>query len=217
MTARRLFVLLLAAIGLTGCTLKYELLKETSLPNPPTAPIKIYVREFPVESKAAVVDPRAANTQTEGQQYITNEMAAEVAPLTTISRSSRIEDLSGAILRELRKEKVRILSQLVLVRDLGEDNVREVDNPFVVVSEESGEADLEITGTGLINSRRVSKVFSQETQNIEVTVTVRDLRTDKVVEKSPLEAGVKMTFNSRELEEAMAVAVVTSLTRKLLF
>ena len=48
--------------GLAACTLKYEVLKNTSLANPPLAPIKIYIKEFPVESKANVVDPRVANS-----------------------------------------------------------------------------------------------------------------------------------------------------------
>lgn len=203
-----------------GCgTLKYEVFKETSLPNPPTAPVKVYIREFQVESKAAVVDPRAASAAEAqgGQQYITNEMAVAGQQLVLISRPSRIEDLSGAILRELRRDRVRVFSQLTRIEQLDEETVREIENPFELVPVQSEDAQLEISGKALINSQRVRKVFSQQTQSVEVEVEVRDLRTGRVVKKSPLSANVVMTFNSRELEEALAISVVTSLTRRLLF
>ena len=181
-------------------------------------PIKIYIREFPVESKANVVDPRVANSASanQGQQAVTNNLASEGSKLVQISRPSRIEDLSGAVLRELRKDKVRIFSQTDRVSILDEDSVRQVDNPFELVSE-GIEADLEISGSALITSQRVRKVFSQLTQGVQVEVEVKDIKTGKTSQKSPVEAGVIMTFNSRELEEALAIAVVTSLTQKLLF
>ena len=205
-------------VGSTACTLKYEALKDTSLPNPPSMPVKIYVKEFPVESKANVVDPRIANSvDSQGTQYITNALASQGNELLQISRPSRIEDLSGALLRELRKDKVRIFTQTDRVAVLDEDSVREVNNPFTLVSEDSDEADLEISGTALITSQRVRKVFSSQTQRVQVEVSVKDLKTGKVSTKSPVDAGIVMTFNSRELEEALAVAVVTSLTQKLLF
>ena len=205
-------------VGLTACTLKYEALKDTSLPNPPSMPVKIYVKEFPVESKANVVDPRIANSvDSQGTQYITNALASQGNKLLQISRPSRIEDLSGALLRELRKDKVRIFTQTDRVEVLDEDSVRQVNNPFTLVSEDSDEADLEISGTALITSQRVRKVFSPQTQRVQVEVSVKDLKTGKVSTKSPVDAGIVMTFNSRELEEALAVAVVTSLTQKLLF
>ena len=205
-------------VGSMACTLKYEALKDTSLPNPPSMPIKIYVKEFPVESKANVVDPRAANsTASQGTQYITNALASQGNKLVQITRPSRIEDLSGALLRELRKDKVRILTQTDRVEVLDKDSVRQVNNPFTLVSEDSDEADLEISGTALITSQRVRKVFSPQTQRVQVEVSVKDLKTGKVSTKSPVDAGIVMTFNSRELEEALAVAVVTSLTQKLLF
>ena len=205
-------------VGSTACTLKYEALKDTSVPNPPSVPVKIYVKEFPVESKANVVDPRTANSAgSQGSQYITNALASEGNRLVQITRPSRIEDLSGALLRELRKDKVRILTQTDRIEVLDEDSVRQVNNPFALVSEDSDEADLEISGTALITSQRVRKVFSPQTQRVQVEVSVRDLKTGKVSTKSPVDAGIVMTFNSRELEEALAVAVVTSLTQKLLF
>ena len=69
-TVKYLGMLLL--VGSTACTLKYEALKDTSLPNPPSMPVKIYVKEFPVESKANVVDPRTANSAgSQGTQYVT--------------------------------------------------------------------------------------------------------------------------------------------------
>ena len=215
---KKLYLVLALLGGLSACTLKYEVLKETSLPNPPPGPIKIYIREFPVESKANVVDPRVANSAaaSQGQQAVTNSLASEGSKLVQISRPSRIEDLSGAVLRELRKDKVRIFSQTDRVKTLDEDSVRQVDNPFELVSEGT-EADLEISGSALITSQRVRKVFSQLTQGVQVEVEVKDLKTGNTSKKSPINAGVIMTFNSRELEEALAIAVVTSLTQKLLF
>ncbi len=205
-------------VGSMACTLKYEALKDTSLPNPPSMPIKIYVKEFPVESKANVVDPRAANsTDSQGTQYMTNALASQGSKLLQITRPSRIEDLSGALLRELRKDKVRILTQTDRVEVLDEDSVRQVNNPFTLVSADSDEADLEISGTALITSQRVRKVFSPQTQRVQVEVSVKDLKTGKVSTKSPVDAGIVMIFNSKELEEALAIAVVTSLTQKLLF
>ena len=215
---RKIYLALALFGGLSACTLKYEVLKETSLNNPPSGLIKIYIREFPVESKANVVDPRVANSATasQGQQSITNSLASEGSKLVQISRPSRFEDLSGAVLRELRKDKVRIFSQTDLVKMLDEDSVRQVDNPFELVSEGT-EADLEISGSALITSQRVRKVFSQLTQGVQIKVEVKDLKTGNTSKKSPINAGVIMTFNSRELEEALAIAVVTSLTQKLLF
>ena len=205
-------------VGSTACTLKYEALKDTSLPNPPSMPVKIYVKEFPVESKANVVDPRTANSAgSQGTQYITNALASQGSKLVQITRPSRIEDLSGALLRELRKDKVRILTQTDRVEVLDGDSVRQVNNPFTLVSADSDEADLEISGTALITSQRVRKVFSPQTQRVQVEVSVKDLKTGKVSTKSPVDAGIIMIFNSKELEEALAVAVVTSLTQKLLF
>ena len=205
-------------VGSTACTLKYEALKDTSLSNPPSMPVKIYVKEFPVESKANVVDPRTANSAgSQGTQYMVNALASQGNKLVQITRPSRIEDLSGALLRELRKDKVRILTQTDRVEVLDGDSVRQVNNPFTLVSEDSDEADLEISGTALITSQRVRKVFSPQTQRVQVEVSVKDLKTGKVSTKSPVDAGIVMTFNSRELEEALAVAVVTSLTQKLLF
>jgi len=204
--------------GLAACTLKYEVLKNTSLANPPVAPIKIYIKEFPVESKANVVDPRVANSSSGGGvQYATNALASQGNRLVQISRPSRIEDLSGAVLRELRKEKVRIFSQTDRIRELDGDSVRQVSNPFVLVSSDADDADLEISGSALITSQRVRKVFSQQTQSVLIEVEVKDLKTGKMSKKSPLNAGVIMIFNSRELEEALAITVVTSLTQKLLF
>ena len=206
----------LLALGLTAsCTLKYEVLKDTSLPNPPEGLVKIYIKQFPVDSKASVVDPRLTSDTGGSDRRITNDMARAGNKLLSISRPSRIEDLSGAILRELRKDKVRVFSQLDQIEELDEANIRQIDNPFELVSVD--EAQLEISGKALINSQRVRKVFSVQTQSVEVEVAVKDLQTDKTSTKSPLNVGVTMAFNSRELEEALAIAVVTSMAQKLLF
>jgi len=204
------------ALGLGACTLKYDVLRGTSVPNPPTAPIKIYIKEFQVVSKASVVDPAAA---VGGASEDAGRAAGGLAEksgnkLIQISRPSRIEDLSGAIIRELRKDQVRVFSQLELVKDL--QTVRLVENPFEMVSSDA-EAHLEISGTAQINSQRIGKVFSQDTKNIEVAVTVKDLQSGSTSRKTPLGVGVRMVFNSKELEEAMAIAVVTSLAQKILF
>lgn len=206
----------LLALGLGSCTLKYDVLRGTSVPNPPTAPIKIYIKEFQVISKASVVDPAAAvGGAAEGGGHGGGGLAEKSGnKLIEISRPSRIEDLSGAIIRELRKDQVRVFAQLEMVKDL--QTVRLVDNPFVLVSSDA-DAQLEISGTAQINSQRIGKVFSQDTKNIELTVTVKDLQSGSVSRKTPLGVGVKMIFNSKELEEAMAIGVVTSLSQKILF
>lgn len=206
----------LLALGLGSCTLKYDVLRGTSVPNPPTAPIKIYIKEFQVISKASVVDPAAAvGGAAEGGGHGGGGLAEKSGnKLIEISRPSRIEDLSGAIIRELRKDKVRVFAQLEMVKDL--QTVRLVENPFVLVSSDA-DAQLEISGTAQINSQRIGKVFSQDTKNIELTVTVKDLQSGSVSRKTPLGVGVKMIFNSKELEEAMAIGVVTSLSQKILF
>lgn len=203
------------ALGLEACTLKYDVLRGTSVPNPPVAPIKIFIKEFQVVSKASVVDPMAAVGGAAEGGYSGGGLAEKAGnKLIEISRSSRIEDLSGAIIRELRKSQVRVFSQLEMVKDL--QTVRLVDNPFALVSSDA-DAQLEISGTAQINSQRIGKVFSQDTKNIEVTVAVKDLQSGNTSQKTPLRVGVKMVFNSKELEEAMAIAVVTSLSQKILF
>lgn len=204
------------ALGLEACTLKYDVLRGTSVPNPPTAPIKIYIKEFQVISKASVVDPAAAvGGAAEGGGHGGGGLAEKSGnKLIEISRPSRIEDLSGAIIRELRKNQVRVFAQLEMVKDL--QTVRLVDNPFELVSSDV-DAQLEISGTAQINSQRIGKVFSQDTKNIELAVTVKDLQSGSVSRKTPLGVGVKMIFNSKELEEAMAIGVVTSLSQKILF
>jgi hypothetical protein len=209
-------IILVAALGLGACTLKYDVLRGTSLPNPPPSPVKIYIKEFRVESKASVVDPVAAKGgSTEGGGRAVSALAEKAGnKLIEISRPSRIEDLSGAVIRELRKNQVRVFTQLELVKDL--QTVRLVENPFELVSSDA-EAQLEISGTAQINSQRIGKVFSQDTKSIEVAVVVKDLQTGGTSRKNPLGVGVRMVFNSKELEEAMAIAVVTSLSQKILF
>jgi hypothetical protein len=204
------------ALGLGACTLKYDVLRGTSVPNPPTAPIKIYIKEFQVVSKASVVDPAAAvGSADEGGGHVAGGLAEKSGnKLIEISRPSRIEDLSGAIIRELRKNQVRVFSQLELIKDL--QTVRLVDNPFELVASDAG-AQLEISGIAQINSQRYGKAFSQDTKSIEVVVTVKDLQSGSTSRKNPLGVGVRMIFNSKELEEAMAVAVVTSLSQKIIF
>ena len=212
-TSMKLGVALLV-LGACG-SLKYEVLKGTSIPNPPAAPVKIYIKEFRVKSTASVIDPRAAVSAAGSDRQSSSIGLVEGGELMTISRPSRIEDLSGATLRELRQDKVRIYTDIARIVDL--EGVRWVENPFVLVPTGSEEADLEITGTALINSERIAKQFSRLTKNIEITLVIKDLKSGKMNLKETLRTGIHMIFNSKELEEAMAVAVVTGLTQKILF
>ena len=213
-------VCLVALFVLSCGSLKYELLKGTSVPNPPSQTVKIYITGFPVTSKANIVDPKAAVGSGPGgysggnTASATNSLASVGNFLAVISRPTRIEDLSGAILRELRKPTVRVFTDLDMIT--GMDAVRMIRNPFELVAG-SDEADLEIEGNVLLMSERVSKKFSQNTTGLEVQITVRDVSTDAVSGKKPLRAGIRMIFNSRELEEAMAVAAITGMTQKILF
>jgi hypothetical protein len=213
-------VVVLSLIALTGClTQKYVALKGTSLLNPPTARIKIALGAFPVASKAGVVDPTASVSSPYSQGGSTRStgpggLAGESRDME-IARSSRIEDLAGAVLRELRRERVRIFVDWEQIYDL--EGVRVLGNPYELVSAESGEAELVISGTALIRSRRISKRFTRTTDSVEIGLTVMDVATGLEVAKDDLQLGVNLVFNSEELEEAMAVGVVTHLLQKTLY
>ncbi len=215
-------VVVLSLIALTGClTQKYVALKGTSLVNPPTARVKIALGAFPVVSKASVVDPTASVSSPHDPSGEASTRSAGLGGLAgesrdmEIARSSRIEDLAGAVLREIRRERVRIFLYWEQISDLEE--VREFDNPYELVSAESGEAVLVINGTALIRSRRISKQFTRKTDSVEIALTVTDVATGLEVAKDELHLGVNLVFNSEELEEAMAVGVVTHLLQKTLF
>lgn len=217
---RRLIPLLACTLFAWSCgNLKYQSLKDTSVPNPPTAPVKVFVQEFPVTSKAGVVPPSVTVDDTDYNNQVSSRpisgLAAVGNAIVTITRTSRIEDLTRTVLRELRSEKVRTFMDWDKVTDL--ETVRRVDNPFELVPVEAEEADLEISGQALIRSQRVEKKFTQKTTGVEVEVTVKDLRTGKVITLPKMVTGINMLFNSKELEEAMAVAVITSLMQKTLF
>lgn len=223
MRAHRIYATaaVVTAALLIGCvTQKYVLLKGTSVDNPPVGRMKIALGAFPVASKAGVVDPIAAvSSPHESSGGISRPgasggMAAETHEME-IARASRIEDLAGTVLRELRREEVRIFVDLEHIADLEE--TRRIANPFVLVSAESGEAQLEISGKALIRSRRISKRFTRKTDSVEVTVTVKDVATGEVLTKNTLRLGVNLVFNSEELEEAMAIGVVTHLLQRTLF
>jgi hypothetical protein len=213
---------ILSLIALSGClSQKYVALKGTSLLNPPTERIKIALGAFPVSSKASVVDPTASVSSPHDPGGGASTRSAGLSGLAgesrdmEISRSSRIEDLAGAVLREFRRERVRIFVYWEHISDLEE--VRELDNPYELVSAESGEAALVINGTALIRSRRISKQFTRKTDSVEIALTVTDVATGLEVAKDRLQLGVNLVFNSEELEEAMAVGVVTHLLQKTLF
>ena len=63
----------------------------------------------------------------------------------------------------------------------------------------------------------MERKFSQKTRTVEIWVRIKDLATGREVAGQPMKAGIRMVFNSKELEEALAVAVVTYLTQKTLF
>ena len=216
--ARLRMMLYLTSVVITvGCgNLKFLTLKGTELENPPSMPIKMYVKEFPVTSKANVVDPNAAlgDSDVVGGRSI-NALAEAGNAIMVISRNSRIEDLTRTLLRELRRDKLRIFAELDRVRDL--QNVREIANPFVLVPPEDDDAQLEISGSVLLLSKRVEQRFSQKSTSATVEVVITDLATGKQIRMPPVKAGINMTFNSKELEEAIAILISTVVTQKTLF
>ncbi|MEW6754299.1 MAG: hypothetical protein AB1505_25445 [Candidatus Latescibacterota bacterium] len=205
----------LGVLSAAGCAgLKYESLRGTSLPNPPPAPVAVYVEQFPVVSKASVLERRVVTTGTEASGSSINALAETGSGITEISRPCRIEDLVGSLLREMRADTVRVLADLTQIEDLG--GARRIRNPFRLVGSEA-EAQLILSGQALIRSQRVSKTFSQKTQGVELDLEVKDVATGRVTRREKLRAGIRMIFNSRELEEAMSVAAVTYLTQRTLF
>jgi len=204
--------IVLGGLLLSGClVLKYEILKRTTLSNPPTERVKVYIKEFPVDSRASVIEPLAAVAY---QYYEGSEsnLQSSASALAEIARSSRIEDLSAALLRELRQDKIRIFLDVGKISSL--DGTRLVSNPFELVPPGDARAQLEIIGKAKIHSQRLGDQFSRNTSRVDIEVGVKDLKTDKVIMQVPFPAGINMVYNSRELEEAMAVAVATVLTRK---
>lgn len=211
------FLCLVILAPVIGCgNLKYMALKGTSIENPPTEPIKMYVKGFPVTSKANVVDPNAALGDSEYSPGRSINSLAEVGnAIMVISRPSRIEDLTRSLLRELRPDQLRIFTEFDRVTDLA--NVREMPNPFELVPPEDDAAQLEISGSVYLLSQRVEQRFSQRSTSARVELVIKDLETGKEITLPPMTAGISMTFNSKELEEAIAVFISTLLTQKTLF
>ena len=144
-----------------------------------------------------------------------NALAEVGNAIMVISRNSRIEDLTRSLLRELRRDKLRVFSELDRVRDL--QNVREVANPFILVPPEDDDAQLEISGSVLLLSKRVEQRFSQKSTSATVKMVITDLGTGKQIRMPPVKSGINMTFNSKELEEAIAILITTVVTQKTLF
>ena len=213
----RMMLYLTSVVVTVGCgNLKFLALKGTKLENPPSTPIKLYVKEFPVTSKANVVDPNAALGDGDmGGGRSINALAEVGNAIMVISRNSRIEDLTRSLLRELRRDKLRVFSELDRVRDL--QNVREVANPFILVPPEDDDAQLEISGSVLLLSKRVEQRFSQKSTSATVKMVITDLGTGKQIRMPPVKSGINMTFNSKELEEAIAILITTVVTQKTLF
>ena len=213
----RMMLYLTSVVVTVGCgNLKFLALKGTELENPPSAPIKLYVKEFPVTSKANVVDPNAALGDSDmGGGRSINALAEAGNAIMVISRNSRIEDLTRSLLRELRRDKLRVFSELDRVRDL--QNVREVANPFILVPPEDDDAQLEISGSVLLLSKRVEQRFSQKSTSATVKMVITDLGTGMQIRMPPVKSGINMTFNSKELEEAIAILITTVVTQKTLF
>ena len=208
-------ILLLGIV--TGCgNLKYMVLKGTSIENPPVERVKVYVKGFPVVSKANVVDPNAALGDSEYSPGRSINSLAEVGnAIMVISRPSRIEDLTRSLLRELRLDQLRIFAEFDRVTSL--TNVREMPNPFELVPPEDESAQLEISGSVYLLSQRVEQRFSQNSTSARVELVIKDLESGEEVILPPMTAGISMTFNSKELEEAIAVFISTLLTQKTLF
>tara|TARA_A100001037_G_scaffold98576_1_gene90009 strand:+ start:1100 stop:1717 length:618 start_codon:yes stop_codon:yes gene_type:complete len=204
-------------LALAGCgNLKYLALKGTQVDNPPLAPVKVYVKEFPVTSKANVVDPNAALGDSDyGGGRSINALAEAGNAIMVISRSTRIEDLTRSLLREMRRDKLRVLTDLDRVSDL--QNIREVENPFVLVPPEDDEAQLAISGSVLLLSKRVEQRFSQKSTSAAVEMVITDVATGKKISIPAVKAGINMNFNSKELEEAIAILITTTLAQKTLF
>ena len=213
----RMMLYLTSVVVTVGCgNLKFLALKGTELENPPSTPIKLYVKEFPVTSKANVVDPNAALGDSDmGGGRSINALAEVGNAIMVISRNSRIEDLTRSLLRELRRDKLRVFSELDRVRDL--QNVREVANPFILVPPEDDDAQLEISGSVLLLSKRVEQRFSQKSTSATVKMVITDLGTGMQIRMPPVKSGINMTFNSKELEEAIAILITTVVTQKTLF
>ena len=203
---------------LWGCGgLKLAVLKGTSLENPPTERVAVYVSQFPVTSKASVLERRSVvgGGTTERSANSISALADVGAAVMEISRPCRIEDVSGAVLRELRRDSIRVFVDVAEVKDFS--GVRLVPNPFRLVSMDSDEAQLAIDGAVLLRSQRVSKEFSQLTTAAEFTLGITDLATGTREEMGGMRAHIRMLFNSKELEEAMAISVVTLLNQKTVF
>ncbi len=216
-TGSRLSACLVLMLALAGCgNLKYLALKGTQVDNPPLAPVKVYVKEFPVTSKANVVDPNAALGDSDyGGGRSINALAEAGNAIMVISRSTRIEDLTRSLLREMRRDKLRVLTDLDRVSDL--QNIREVENPFVLVPPEDDEAQLAISGSVLLLSKRVEQRFSQKSTSAAVEMVITDVATGKKISIPAVKAGINMNFNSKELEEAIAILITTTLAQKTLF
>ncbi len=201
----------------TACgNLKFLALKGTSVENPPVQPVKIYIKEFPVTSKANVVDPNAAlgdNDYTGGRSI--NTLAEVGNAIMVISRSSRIEDLTRSALRELSRDKLRTFTEYDRVTNL--ENVREIGNPFVLVPPEDEDAQLEISGSIYLLSQRVEQRFSQNSTSVLLDLVVKDVKSGTEIRLPAVKAGISMVFNSKELEEAIAIFISTVLTQKTLF
>ncbi len=214
----RAFAALCAMTAIVGCgNLKYQALKGTSVENPPQTPVKVYVKEFPVTSKANVIDPNAAlgDGGYGGGGRSINALAEVGNAIMVISRPSRIEDLTRSLLRELRPQELRVFTEYDRVTDL--NGVRSIANPFVLVPPEDEAAQLEISGSVYLLSERVEQRFSQNSSSARVELVVRDIASGEEVRLPPTAAGISMTYNSKELEEAIAIFISTLLTQKTLF
>jgi len=213
-----LTIWLLSMVFVAGCgNLKFQSLKGSSVENPPLERVKVYIKEFPVTSKANVVDPNAALSDGGygGGGSSINSLAEAGNAIMVISRPSRIEDLTRSLLRELRPDQLRTFTDYDRVTDLV--NVRAIDNPFVLVPPEDEDAQLEISGSVYLLSQRVEQRFSQRSTSASIELVIKDVKTGNVLSLPSTKAGISMTFNSKELEEAIAIFISTLLTQKTLF
>ena len=83
--------MLLVGLAFAGCVvLKYEILKRTSVTNPPVERIKIYIKELPVDSRASVIEP-LASVAYQCYDGAESDLQPSASALAEIARSSRIE------------------------------------------------------------------------------------------------------------------------------
>ncbi len=87
----------------------------------------------------------------------------------------------------------------------------------MLVPPEDEDAQLEISGSIYLLSQRVEQRFSQNSTSVLLDLVVKDVKSGTEIRLPAVKAGISMVFNSKELEEAIAIFISTVLTQKTLF